>query len=154
MKVKENVWPCPSWLLVNMAPSANSGVASLTIECGAESWFVQVTVDPFGTVTDAGTKAKFWTATETARGGDGVVGTAVVVAGGTVVVVWAMVVVVTTIVSAVVAGGDVTTGVAWVVTGTGPEGVAQPAMSTAARMAAPTTGYQVLKVRVLMEFLT
>jgi hypothetical protein len=67
-----------------MAPSENVGVASLTTRCGAESWFVQVTVVPTGTVTDAGTKAKFWRVTATAGGGDGVVGAAVVVMAGVV----------------------------------------------------------------------
>jgi len=46
---------------------------------------VQVTVVPFGTVTDAGLKAKLWMVTATAGGGDGVVGASVVVITGGVV---------------------------------------------------------------------
>jgi hypothetical protein len=85
LKVKENFWPCPSWLLINIFPSANVDVASLTIVCGVESWFVQVTVVPFGTVTDGGLKAKFWMVTATAGGGNGVVRAAVMVVDGGVV---------------------------------------------------------------------
>jgi hypothetical protein len=77
--VKENFWSCPSWLLINIFPSANVDVASFTIVWGAPSWFVQVTVVPFGTVTDGGLKAKFWMVTATPGGGDGVVGATVVV---------------------------------------------------------------------------
>lgn len=124
LKVKENFWPWLSWPLMNMAPVENNGVASLMMVCGAESWFVQVTVVPVGTVTDAGTKAKFWIPTSTVDG-NGVVGAAVVVMAGTVVdggVVATGVVGtdVTGVVAAGVAGGVVTAGVAWVVAGAGP----------------------------------
>jgi hypothetical protein len=120
LKVKENCWPCASWLLVNMAPFENRGVASLTIVWGAESWFVQMTVVPTGTVTDAGTKAKFWMAIPTGAGGNGVVGIAVVVAAGGIVVAVVVGTVVTSVVAAGVAGACVAAGVTGVVTGAGP----------------------------------
>jgi hypothetical protein len=50
------------------------------------------------------------------------------------------------------AGGDVVTGVAWVVTGAGPEGdPVQPAIRTASRTTAPMMAYQVLEIRMLMK---
>jgi len=79
VNVKEKVWPFPNEGLEKSCPGAIVDVASFTIVCGAGSWFVQVTVVPFGTVTDAGTKAKFWMVTATAGGGEGVVGAMVVV---------------------------------------------------------------------------
>jgi hypothetical protein len=135
LKVKENFWPCWSWLLMNRAPVMNIGVASLSIWWGAESSFVQVTVVPAGTVIDAGTKAKFWMVTSTVPGVIGVVGAAVVVVTGAVVaVVVGTVVVGGCVVGAGVAGGAVVcTVVTWVVAGAGPEGDVQPAAMIAAR---------------------
>jgi hypothetical protein len=155
LKVKVNCWPCCSWLLVKMAPFENNGVASLTITCGAESWFVHMTIVPTGTETDAGTKAKFWMAMATGEGGSGVVGAGVVVTtGGVVAVVMGAVVTGARVVAAGVAGAVVGNVVAGVVAGAGPDGDVQPAARTAARMAIPRIPETVRANLVLMKYLT
>ncbi len=95
---------------------ANSWVISLTTVCGAESWFVQVTVVPLGISTDAGLKRKAWMVTATGGGEVGVVatgGVVMVAVGGVVngVVAGMAVVVGTAVVAAGVAGGAVVAGV-------------------------------------------
>jgi hypothetical protein len=87
--------------------------------------------------------------------GGGVVGAAVVVgvvvAGGVVAVAVRVVATVVTVVPTGVAGEVVVAGVAWVVTGAGPEGAAHPARRTARRIANPTRKYRGFEVLVLME---
>jgi len=61
-------------------------MVSLPIWCAAASRFVQVMVEPAGTVTDAGMKAKFWMVMA-AETGAAVVWTVVVIGGGVVTVV-------------------------------------------------------------------
>jgi len=117
---------------------------SLAIWCVAASWFVQVTVVPAGTETEAGLKAKFWTVIATGGGGARVVW-----------VTWAVVCVVPTVVATVVVR-TVVTGVGgwmgWVGTGVGPgEGLVQPAVMIAARRRIPRIAYPVRKGFMLME---
>jgi hypothetical protein len=151
LKVKENDWPVCSWLLVNIAPCENNGLKSLTMVCGTESWFVQVTVVPAGTVTDAGEKAKSLMVMLKNPGSDGVAGTVVTT------VVWVVVtgVVGATVLATVVmvaAGGTVVAGVAGVVAGACPGGVpVHPVRRTSIRTAAPTRGHQVREFGVLIE---
>jgi hypothetical protein len=128
---------------------------SFTTVCEAGSLFVQMTVVPLGTVTEAGLKAKFRMVTAAGGGGTGVVCvTGMVVAGGVVATVVRIPVVVgmAVVVAGGVAGGLVVAGVAGVVTGPGPEGaVVQPAAMTARRTIAPMTGYHVRGIYMLME---
>ncbi|MDD1661333.1 MAG: hypothetical protein LUQ49_02585 [Methanomicrobiales archaeon] len=155
MKVKEKLPPDPKAVLENFPPS-------LTMECEAESRFVQVTVVPLGTVTEAGRKRKLSMVTATGAGGTGVVGAPVrvvavaVVAMGVVAAGRGVVVTVGTgVVPAGVTGGAVVVGVAWVVTwgvtGDGPEGVpVHPARRTAHRRTAPMKGHKEREIRILM----
>jgi hypothetical protein len=116
---------------------------SLATWWGAVSRFVQVTVVPAGTVTEAGLKTKFWMVTATAGRVVGVAGAAVVVITGRVVswVVTGAALVVTT--GAVVGGrvvavgAVVITGVAWVVTGAVPGVEVQPAARAARNIITP-----------------
>jgi hypothetical protein len=138
---------------MNICPAPFCDVASLTIVCEGESWFVQVTVVPFGTVTAAGLKAKFWMVTATgAPVGVVSVGVAVVTGG--------VVAAVVGVTGAVVAGGvaigvvAVTTGV-WVVVGGVPLGdVVHPAIRTTSRIAPPRITYFIREFSGLMVILT
>ena len=127
----------------------------------ADSWFVQVTVVPFGTVAVCGLKAKLWMAMvnvgETVVWFAGVVviwgvGTVVITAVADAVTVGAGTVVITVVVIVVTAGmgaavitvvADVVetcagAGVTWVGAGAGPcRGDTHPAISTENRIATP-----------------
>jgi hypothetical protein len=149
LKVKENDWPVCSWLLVNIAPCENNGLKSLTMVCGTESWFVQVTVVPAGTVTDAGEKANSLMVMLKNPGGDGVVGTVVATVVWVVVTIVVGATVVTTVVM-VAAGGTVVAGVGVVAGACRGGAPVHPARRTSIRTAAPTRGHQVREFRVLM----
>jgi hypothetical protein len=153
VKVKEKLFPVPIAVLENFCPIPIMGVASFTIVCEAESMFVQMTVVPLGTVTEAGLKAKFRMVTAAGGGGTGVVVTGTVVAVGVVAAgIGVVAEVVRGVVTAGGAGGAVVPVVAAVVTGPGPEGaVVQPAAITARRTRTPVTGYHTRGMCKLME---
>jgi hypothetical protein len=146
VKVKEKLCPVGRLLLENFP-------VSLTMLWVAASRFVQVTVVPAGTVTEAGWKTKPWMVTDTGDGGEAwVVGGMVVitVAGGAVDC--GTNVMVSAVVATVVAGGGVSAGVAGVVTGAGPEGEPMhPARRIASRRAAPKKGHIKREIRLFIE---
>jgi len=49
-------------------PESKAPLSEVTV-CGAESWFVHLTIVPTFTVSDDGEKAKVWTVTEAVAGG-------------------------------------------------------------------------------------
>jgi hypothetical protein len=59
VNVKLQLWP-----LVNMGEWIESGPEVVFTSCGAVSWLVHVTVEPAGTLRDAGEKAYPFMATE------------------------------------------------------------------------------------------
>jgi hypothetical protein len=146
--VKEKLCPVPRVGLENLP-------VSLTMLWGAESRFVQVTIVPPGTVTEAGLKRKLSMVTATGDGATGVVavagGVVTVVAGGIVFVgtVVTGTAVVAVVVGRVVVGGAVVDGV---VAGGCPDGVpVHPARRTAARRTAPIRSRQERDIDMLME---
>ena len=139
---------------MNICPAPFCDVASLTIVCEGESWFVQVTVVPFGTVTAAGLKAKFWMVTATgAPVGVVSVGVAVVTGGVVAAVVGVTGAVVIGDVVMGVVGETVTIGV-WVGVGGAEGDVVHPAIRTTSRIAPPRITYFIREFSGLMVILT
>ena len=135
---------------MNICPAPFCDVASLTIVCEVGSWFVQVTVVPFGTVTAGGLKAKFWMVTATgAPAGVVSVGVAVVTGGGVTAVVGVIGAVLIGGVVIGVVGETVTSGV-WVGVGVAEGNVVHPAIMTTSRIASPRITYFIREFSGLM----